>query len=67
MEKNSKILQEKDTNSLLGDLSAAGLGAAVGGPIGAMAGLGARKLYNWSRGAYQKWKKNKKTNNKNNK
>lgn len=67
MEKNSKILQEKDTNSLLGDLEAAGLGAAVGGPIGAMAGLGARKLYNWSRGAYQKWKKNKKTNNKNNK
>ena len=61
MEKNSKTLQEKNTNSLLGDLGAAGLGAAVGGPVGAIAGLGARKLYNWSRGAYQKRKNNKKT------
>lgn len=50
MEKDSDILLEKDYTK--GDLGSIGIGAALGGPFGALLGLGANRLYKWGRGKY---------------
>ena len=50
MEKDSGILLEKDYTR--GDLGSIGVGAALGGPFGALLGLGANRLYKWGRGKY---------------
>lgn len=66
MDKNSNILVEKENKYLAGDLGAVGIGAAIGGPIGAAAGLVGNKLYRWLRGKYldkQNKSKNKSSDN----
>lgn len=58
MDKNSNILVEKKDFDL-NDLGALGLGAMLGGPVGAAAGLAGNRLYKWLRN-----KKNKKSTDK---
>ena len=63
MDKNSNILVEKENNYDLNDLGALGLGAMLGGPIGAAAGLAGNRLYKWLRSKNLN-KKNKKSTDK---
>lgn len=52
MIENSQTLQEKENKYVSGDLGSVGVGAMIGGPFGAAAGLLANKLYKWGRGKY---------------
>ncbi len=52
MVENSQTLQEKENKYVSGDLGSVGVGAMIGGPFGAAAGLLANKLYKWGRGKY---------------
>lgn len=52
MEKNIQDLVIEDGKSKAGDLGSIGIGAALGGPFGALLGLGANRLYKWARQSY---------------
>ena len=62
MNKNPEILSEKGNNYTLNDLGAVGLGAMLGGPFGAAAGLGLNRLYQWGRKKYDDKNKKQKNN-----
>ena len=63
MDKNSETLLEKN-KAQSGDYGSIGIGSAIAGPVGALLGLGANRLWRWGRGVYSDLKNKRKVHQK---